>query len=60
MLKLLVIIDDATHESVAIVPEHTIGGESPDTHPGWDLLAAWQAGSSSARTTARSSRARRC
>jgi transposase InsO family protein len=27
MLKLLVITDDATHESVAIVPEHTIGGD---------------------------------
>jgi putative transposase len=26
-LKLLVITDDATHESVAIVPEHTIGGD---------------------------------
>jgi transposase InsO family protein len=26
-LKLLVVTDDATHESVAIVPEHTIGGE---------------------------------
>ena len=27
MLKLLVITDDATHEAVAIVPEHTIGGD---------------------------------
>jgi transposase InsO family protein len=26
-LKILVITDDATHESVAIVPEHTIGGD---------------------------------
>ena len=26
-LKCLVIVDDATHESVAIVPEHTIGGD---------------------------------
>lgn len=26
-LKLLVITDDATHEAVAIVPEHTIGGD---------------------------------
>ena len=26
-LKCLVIVDDGTHESVAIVPEHTIGGE---------------------------------
>ena len=26
-LKCLVIIDDGTHESVAIVPEHTIGGD---------------------------------
>ena len=26
-LKCLVIVDDATHEAVAIVPEHTIGGE---------------------------------
>ena len=26
MIKCLVIVDDATHESVAIVPEHTIGG----------------------------------
>ena len=26
-LKCLVIIDDATHESVAIVPEHTLGGD---------------------------------
>lgn len=26
-LKCLVIIDDATHEAVAIVPEHTIGGD---------------------------------
>ena len=27
MLKCLVIVDDATHESVAIVAEHTIGGD---------------------------------
>ncbi len=26
-LKCLVIVDDATHEAVAIVPEHTIGGD---------------------------------
>jgi len=26
-LKILVITDDATHEAVAIVPEHTIGGD---------------------------------
>jgi putative transposase len=26
-LKILVITDDATHESVAVVPEHTIGGD---------------------------------
>lgn len=26
-IKSLVIVDDATHESVAIVPEHTIGGD---------------------------------
>lgn len=26
-IKCLVIVDDATHEAVAIVPEHTIGGE---------------------------------
>ena len=26
-LKILVVTDDATHESVAIVPEHTIGGD---------------------------------
>lgn len=26
-LKCLVIVDDATHESVAILPEHTIGGD---------------------------------
>jgi putative transposase len=26
-LKCLVIVDDATHESVAIAPQHTIGGE---------------------------------
>jgi transposase InsO family protein len=26
-LKCLVVIDDATHESVAIVPEHTMGGD---------------------------------
>jgi len=26
-IKLLVIVDDATHECVAIVPEHTIGGD---------------------------------
>ena len=28
-IKSLVIVDDATHESVAIVPEHTIGGDHP-------------------------------
>jgi putative transposase len=27
VIKSLVIVDDATHESVAIVPEHTIGGD---------------------------------
>jgi putative transposase len=27
MIKCLVIVDDATHEAVAIVPEHTIGGD---------------------------------
>lgn len=27
MLKCLVVLDDATHESVAIVPEHTMGGD---------------------------------
>jgi len=27
MIKSLVIVDDATHEAVAIVPEHTIGGD---------------------------------
>lgn len=27
MLKCLVITDDATHEAVAIVPEHTMGGD---------------------------------
>jgi len=27
-IKCLVVVDDATHESVAIVPEHTIGGEA--------------------------------
>jgi hypothetical protein len=27
MLKCLVIVDDATHECVAIVVEHTIGGD---------------------------------
>ena len=26
-LKMLVIVDDATHEAVAVVPEHSIGGE---------------------------------
>jgi transposase InsO family protein len=26
-IKCLVIVDDATHEAVAVVPEHTIGGE---------------------------------
>ena len=26
-IKCLVIVDDATHEAVAIVPEHTIGGD---------------------------------
>jgi len=26
-IKCLVVVDDATHESVAIVPEHTIGGD---------------------------------
>lgn len=27
VIKMLVIVDDATHEAVAIVPEHTIGGD---------------------------------
>jgi transposase InsO family protein len=27
MIKCLVIVDDATHEAVAVVPEHTIGGD---------------------------------
>ena len=27
MIKCLVIVDDATHEAVGIVPEHTIGGD---------------------------------
>ena len=27
MIKCLVIVDDATHEAVALAPEHTIGGE---------------------------------
>lgn len=26
-IKMLVIVDDATHEAVAIIPEHTIGGD---------------------------------
>jgi transposase InsO family protein len=26
-IKSLIIVDDATHESVAIIPEHTIGGD---------------------------------
>ena len=27
VIKMLVIVDDATHEAVAIIPEHTIGGD---------------------------------
>jgi len=27
MIKCLVVVDDATHEAIAIVPEHTIGGQ---------------------------------
>lgn len=27
MIKCLVVVDDATHEAVAVVPEHTIGGD---------------------------------
>jgi putative transposase len=26
-LKCLTVVDDATHEAVAVVPEHTIGGD---------------------------------
>ena len=27
MIKCLAIVDDATHEAVAVVPEHTVGGD---------------------------------
>jgi hypothetical protein len=27
ILKCLAIVDDATHEAVAVIPEHTIGGD---------------------------------
>lgn len=27
VIKMLVIVDDATHEAVAVIPEHTIGGD---------------------------------
>ena len=43
-IKCLVIVDDATHESVAIVrgPRHR--RRSPDTHPRWHLRATRHAG----------------
>jgi putative transposase len=43
-LKCLAIVDDATHEAVAIVPEHTIGGDHLTRILGRHLLATRQAG----------------
>ena len=59
-IKCLVIVDDATHEAVAIVAEHSIGGDAPDADPGSDLLAARQAGCDPDRQRAGVYRARPC
>ena len=44
-IKCLVIVDDATHESVAVVAEHSMGGNQLVACPRSDLLAAWTTGS---------------
>jgi transposase InsO family protein len=41
-LKCLAIVDDATHEAVAVMVEHCMGGNH-DTHPRWHLLSERQA-----------------
>lgn len=40
VIKCLTVVDDATHEAVAIVPERAIGGRA-DAHPGSAGPGAW-------------------
>jgi putative transposase len=59
VIKMLVIVDDATHEAVAIVPEHTIGGDHLVRI--LDRFVPYEVGQRSfAATTERNSPARPC
>jgi putative transposase len=58
-LKCLAIVDDATHEAVAVMPEHTIGGDHLTRI--MDGICSQRGKPSMIRTdNARSSPARRC